>query len=162
MVGDTRSTERSVWTGGPSQWINFPVFVFSGLLVIGLVIAGLVLNQVVYIGLAAIPLIIAVWKWLDVKCTNIEVTTERIKTQAGILSRRKHELELYRVKDTFLDQPFILRVIRLANIDIISSDKTTPKLMIHAIRDADSVRELIRTHVQRLRVRTGVREVDFE
>jgi hypothetical protein len=93
MVSDTRSaqgqptrgdTERSVWTGGPSQWINFPVFVFSGLLVIGLVIAGLVLNQVVYIGLAAIPLIIAVWKWLDVKCTSIELTTERIKTQAGI------------------------------------------------------------------------------
>jgi uncharacterized membrane protein YdbT with pleckstrin-like domain len=155
-------SERSVWVGGPSQWINFPTFVLSGLLVAGLVAAGLVLDQVVFLGLAAIPLIVAIWKWLDVQCTNLELTSERIKTQTGILSRRKHELELFRVKDTFINQPFLLRLVGLANIDVISSDKTTPRLMMHAIQEAESVKELIRTHVQRLRLRTGVREVDFE
>jgi membrane protein YdbS with pleckstrin-like domain len=156
------STESPVWSGSPSQWLNIVPFVLC-LIVGACFIAGAFLWQIPLIAAgAAIPLVIAVWNWLTVRSTKVEVTTERITTQTGILSRRREDLELYRVKDTTLQEPLLLRLVSRANILMRTSDRSTPLMVLPAIKDAEALRQKIRANVERLRTKRGVREMDMD
>ena len=137
--------EEHVWTGSPSQVINLGYYIFFG-----------IFFWLVF------PLIIILWKWLIVKNTVYELTTQRLRTRYGVLNKKMDELELYRVKDYKLEQPFFLRLFSLGNIIIETSDKSHPIVLIHAIPDAEGIREKIRTHVEERRDKKRVREVDFE
>ena len=72
------------------------------------------------------------------------------------------ELELFRVKDIRLDQPFWLRLVGLSNIILVTSDKTSSKYIIPAIKNGTKIREEIRAAVDQRRDEKGVRETDFE
>jgi len=78
----------------------------------------------------------------------------------GVFSKRTDELELYRVKDTVLVEPFWLRLVSLGHIDLTTSDRTTPLVRIAAVPDAARLREELRSNVERMRVLRGVREAD--
>ncbi len=138
--------EQFVWEGRPSQIVNLGDFIVCGLL------CWLVL-----------PLFVALWRWLEVRCTRYEVTTQRFRVTRGVLNRRTDELELYRVKDTTFDQPLLLRLFSLANVLIASSDVSTPRAAIRGLpsEEARRLRETLRTSVERLRDRKRVREVDY-
>ena len=104
----------------------------------------------------------AIWTWLEVTSVSYEVTTERFRRSSGFLSRRTEDLELYRIKQTTFDQPFILRIFGLANVMIVSSDVKTHRWIIGAIpvRDAKFLWEELRGQVERLRTLKQVREQD--
>jgi uncharacterized membrane protein YdbT with pleckstrin-like domain len=112
--------------------------------------------------LAIVPAIGALVKFLTVRSTRIAVTTERITTTVGIFSRRKWDMELYRVKDTMLHEPFLLRLVRRANIQIVSSDRSSPNVTLPALPNAEWLRQQIRSNVERLRLKRGVREMDMD
>lgn len=67
---------------------------------------------------------------------------------------------LVRVKDMKLKQTMISRMLSLASLILITSDRTSPTCTIDSIRDAVTVKELLRQHWQAERIRHGVREVD--
>ena len=157
-----RSDETSIWTGSPSQWLNSGWFLLCTIGAVVLLVAGLMTGQPLVALGALIPVAYAVVKALKVRTTRIEVTTERITTTVGILSRHKWDIELYRVKDTTLHQPFLLRLVSRANIRIISSDRSTPAVTLPALPNAEWLRQQIRTNVERLRLKRGVREMDIE
>ncbi len=142
-------TEENVWTGSPSQITNLGIYVVCGLL------------SLTGIGaIFAIPY--ALWKYLVVKCQRYEVTSQRLKVHSGVLNRKMDELELYRVKDTKFDQPFFLRIFGLGNVILVSSDATTPVSAIHGIRDAEQLREKLRTLVEDRRDQKRVRIGELE
>jgi uncharacterized membrane protein YdbT with pleckstrin-like domain len=157
-----RSDETPVWIGSPSQWLNVGWFALCALGAAALVVVGLLVGQPIVALGALIPVVVAIAKALKVRTTRIEVTTERITTTVGIFSRQKWDIELYRVKDTTLHQPFLLRLVGRANIRIISSDRSTPAITLPALPNAEWLRQQIRTNVERLRLKRGVREMDIE
>ena len=157
-----RSDETPVWIGSPSQWLNAGWFSICGLGAIALIVTGLIVGQPVVALGSLIPVAYAMAKFLKVRTTRVEVTTERITTTVGIFSRHKWDIELYRVKDTTLHQPFLLRMVGRANIRIISSDRSTPAITLPALPNAEWLRQQIRTNVERLRLKRGVREMDIE
>src|SRR3954447_7893454 len=79
----TQSQEQLLWTGRPSQIVNLGSFILCGLL-----------------SWLAVPIFLALWEWLRIKCVTYELTNQRFRITHGVLSRRTDELELYRVKDT--------------------------------------------------------------
>jgi len=137
--------ERTVWFGNPSQVINLGSYILLGLFF-----------------WLVIPLFIILWKWLVVKNTKYELTTERLRMRHGVLNKKLDELELYRVRDYKLDQPFFLRLFSLGNVVLQTSDKTHPTVLIEAVPNAEELREQLRTHVEACRTSKGVREVDIE
>lgn len=137
--------ETTIWEGRPSQVVNLPVFVVC------LILCWLV-----------VPVFYAAWKWLEIRCTRFELTSERFRRISGILTRRTDELELYRVKDTELIEPFYLRIFSLGNVVMHTSDRTTPRLVIPAMSGSREVRERIRRQVEEVRKRRGVRELDVD
>jgi uncharacterized membrane protein YdbT with pleckstrin-like domain len=80
----------------------------------------------------------------------------------GVLSKRVDEVELYRVKDTRFDQPFLQRLFGLGNVVLISNDATTPTTVIRGIPDAKAVREKLRTLVEARRDEKRVRVAEVE
>ncbi|HEX6315296.1 MAG TPA: PH domain-containing protein [Gemmatimonadaceae bacterium] len=160
--GEPHSEETAVWSGTPSQWLNIGWYL-SSLIGIGvLIVVAVLAAQPLIAALAIVPAIAILVQYLKVRSTRIDVTTERITTTVGIFSRRKWDMELYRVKDTMLHEPFLLRLVRRANIEIISSDRSSPSVTLPALPDAERLRQQIRGHVERLRLKRGVREMDMD
>jgi len=139
------SDEKSVWNGTPSQVINIPAFALWGILF-----------------WLVIPIFIILWKWLVVKNTKYELTTERLKIRHGVLNKNMDDLELYRVRDFKLEKPFFLRIFSLGNIILQTSDKSHPVVILRAIKNGEQIREQIRNMVEACRVKKRVREVDYE
>ena len=137
--------EKSVWNGTPSQVINIPAFVLLG----------------IFFWLI-IPIFIILWKWLVVRNTRYELTTERLKIRQVVLNKKMDDLELYRVRDFKLEKPFFLRLFSLGNIILQTSDKSHPVVILRAIKDGEEIREQIRNMVEACRVKKRVREVDYE
>lgn len=137
--------EQNVWNGTPSQVVNIGSYVFLG-----------VFFWLVF------PLLIMLWKWLSIKNTKYEITTQRIRTRYGILNKKTDELELYRVRDYKLEQPFFLRMFSLGNIILETSDRSSPTMILRAIPNGEALREQLRNHVEDCRTKKRVREVNLE
>jgi hypothetical protein len=71
-------------------------------------------------------------------------------------------MELYRVRDYKVERPFFLRLFSLGNVILMTSDKTTPTVVISAIKKSEEGREKIRPLVEARRDAKKVREIDFE
>jgi len=137
--------EKSIWKGNSSQVINLGTYVVCFLLI-----------------WLVVPLFVAIWKWIENRCRIYEVTTERIRITTGVFGKRTDELELYRVRDTSLVEPFLYRMAGAGNVVITTSDASTPGLTLEAIKGASAVREEIRKYVEECRTRKGVRLTEFE
>ena len=139
------SEEKDVWMGTPSQVSNLGSFIFLGLF------SWLVL-----------PLLIILWKWLVIKNTKYELTTQRLRTKNGVLNVRTDELELYRVQDYTMVQPFFLRMFSLSNIILETSDKSCPRVVIKAVKNGDELREKIRSAVEECKTKKRMGMVDIQ
>lgn len=109
-----------------------------------------------------IPLLILLSKVVQLKLLLYEITSERIKVTHGLLTRRTDELELYRVKDTSLIEPFFYRLFSAANIFIATNDASTPKLELRGVKNAKDVREQLRQSVEECRMRKGAQVREME
>ena len=143
------TSEYPVWTGRTSQWMNLPSFLLWG--VLGLSVVLLPLSAGVIL-----------WRYLVVRNEVFELTSERLKMHSGVLNKKTSELELYRVTDTQYLQPFWLRLVGLAHVDVVSSDKTSPLVRIAAVPDAHTLREQLRTLVEARRQARSVRVSEIE
>ena len=137
--------EKDVWYGTPSQVINLGTFIVCRLLFF-----------------LVIPLFVALWRWLEVKYTKYELTTQRLRTRYGVLNRKTDELELYRVRDYQLVEPFFLRLFSLGNVVLRTSDRSNPVVTIKAVENGEELREKLRQYVEECRTHKGVREFDVE
>ena len=107
-----------------------------------------------------LPLPFALWKYLTTWTTSYQLTADRLICQQGIFYRTQDEVELYRIKDYTVTAPLLHRWLGLANLVLITSDRTHPELVLKGIPDAFQVKELIRAQVEQLRTQKGVREID--
>jgi uncharacterized membrane protein YdbT with pleckstrin-like domain len=160
--------EQVVWVARPSQIINLGTYLIC-LVVLGFLIAAFFMipnaQPFLLVGfgsIAAIVFVIVLARWITTRARVYEVTSERIKIREGVFSRTTEEIELYRVRDYKLLQPFWLRMFGLGNIVVSTTDNTNPTVLIEAIRDPNGHREEIRKHVERCRDRKRVRITEFE
>jgi membrane protein YdbS with pleckstrin-like domain len=153
--------ESTVWQGTPSQLVNIKVWLICSLVVlIAIYLAFAHSWQWIALSIPAIAWVS--WVNLETKHHVYRLSTERLSLTSGVISKRHDDLELYRVKDTTLEEPFLMRIFQLGNIVLDTSDRSTPQVRIHAIREAKHVREILRTNIEELRTEKKVREVDFE
>jgi membrane protein YdbS with pleckstrin-like domain len=164
--------EETVWRGSVSQWRNFGFFVLQVLFAAAIVIIFIIIqrqssseigNFAPYILiLLAVPIFIAGKRYLQTKCKVYELTSERLKTTEGVFSKVTDTLELYRVKDIETRQPFLYRLYGIENIQLNTSDTSSPFVFIEAIPHHVGVADKIRNQVETIRQQKGVREIDVE
>src|SRR5262245_13183940 len=160
--------ERTLWDGTPSQIINLPVFILCALAAGVLLGAAFLFRQqtgpgaYAIAGAALVPLVIAFWKWIRTRTTQYHLTTQRLQMSYGILSRKSEDLELYRVKDYHIIEPFIMRMFGLADIVLNTMDEENATIVLKAIPGGKSLRDVIRQNVEICRDRKRVRVSEFE
>jgi len=132
-------SDNVIWQGRPSQWTNILWFLSCVLL---------------------IPIPIAIYQYLKVRCTKFTMTEQRLRIETGILNKKYDDLELYRVKDTSLKRPFVQRLVGLGDVCLVTSDATHPHVDLKAIANPMEVHDVIRNQVEKMRRDRGVRELD--
>ena len=137
--------EETIWSGHPSQWKNFGVYVLCGLF------CWLI-----------VPIFFALARYLQIRNRIYELTTERLKTTQGVFSRVTDTLELYRVKDLETRQPFLYRLVAIENVTLNTSDASNPSVFLDAIPCEVKLTDKIRNQVEAIRQQKGVREIDVE
>jgi uncharacterized membrane protein YdbT with pleckstrin-like domain len=133
--------EETIWTGTSSQLKNWGAFLLCPLLV---------------------PIPWALWKWLENRARTFRVTSERLLTTTGVLSKSTDSIELYRVKDIRMTQPFLLRLFGLENIELTTSDVSTPEVVIDFVPQSVKLGDILRQQVEACRTAKGTREVELE
>lgn len=141
----TDRTERDVWSGGPSQWGNFPAFAM------GVVLAFLV-----------VPAVYALIVLLETRFTRYELTTQRLRTRQGVLNKRVDEIELYRVRDFTVEQSLWQRLVRVGSVRLVTSDRSHPEMLLCNIADHGALADRLREHTETMRRLKRVRELDVE
>jgi uncharacterized membrane protein YdbT with pleckstrin-like domain len=90
--------------------------------------------------------------------TRYTLTNERLKITKGLLSKSVDEIELFRIKDTKVQQTFLNRIVGIGQIDVISSD-LTGSFRLKYLPKAPDRREEIRRLSNESRERQGVRTI---
>src|SRR5882724_5360997 len=137
--------EEPVWRGNSSQWKNFGMYLLCAL----------------FCWLIA-PIFIALARYLQTKCKIYELTTERLKITEGVFSKITDTLELYRVKDIETRQPFLYRMFGVENVQMNTSDASSPFIFIEAVPSSVGLADKIRNQVEIIRQQKRVREIDIE
>lgn len=153
--------EQTVLSESSSQILNFWPFMLLGSLMLAGAYFLFIAWELALAWMVAVALAM-VWKYLDIRCQRYELTTQRLKTQKGVFSKTTHELELYRVKDIMLQQPFFLRLFGLGNVVLMTSDVSTPELILRAIADAATFRDRLRQCVEERRDQKKMRVTEVE
>lgn len=138
--------EKTLFRGKPSHWLYLPHYF------IGIALAFLTFG---------ITLIYVLYKFLWLYFWRLDITNQRIIEETGILSKKTNEVELFRVKDIKLVQPFFLRLVGLSNIVLETSDRTHPFKTIPGIKKGKELREELRGCIEKRREEKGVKETDF-
>ena len=162
--------EETLWRGTSSQWKNAPAFVLSILIMVAIFVMSLVAARLPQLSAAApfillalvFPVALIFARYLRTKTKVYELTTERLKITEGIFSRVTDTLELYRVKDLETRQPFSSRVCRLENVQLNTSDSSTPFVLIDAVPSRLGLGDKVRNAVEAVRMQKRVREIDIE
>jgi membrane protein YdbS with pleckstrin-like domain len=160
------AAEQELWSGHPSQVLNFSIYLFWAMILIVALVAALTLvdsqfwSLVLFGIVALIAGINTAVAYLHLHAIEYVVTTQRVRVVSGIFSKDIQEIELFRVKDTMAHQSFFLRLFGLGTITILSGDERHPRIVLSGVPQAVELREKLRQEVMTLRQRFGVREVD--
>ena len=146
-VSETSSgvAEEIVWRGTSSQWKNFGVYLLCGLF------CWLI-----------VPVFFALAYYLQTRCKVFELTTQRLKITSGVFTKVIETLELYRVKDIETRQPFFFQLVGVENIQMNTSDASSPLVLIEAVPSSVGFADKLRNQVEIIRQQKRVREIDIE
>lgn len=74
----------------------------------------------------------------------------------GIVTKKRDEIELYKIKDIIVKQKNIDKMMNVGDIELISSDESTPSLNLKRIKNPLVVKEAIRNAVKLAKKEAGV------
>ena len=131
--------EKQLYIGRPSQILN-------------------IISFIIWSWTLFVPIII----YLKTRFTVYEVTDQRIKLKTGILNQEIDECELYRVRDYKIVKPFFQRIFGLGKIELVTSDRSNSGINLNGIKNPENLYDLIRDNVEKIRRKTGTREIDVE
>jgi uncharacterized membrane protein YdbT with pleckstrin-like domain len=139
-------TEKTIYQASPSQIRNLQPFLFSLFAIAAIIVASVLAgNNIILIALI-LPVIYAFWKWLEIKSTSLTITDERIIVSEGVLNKTTNETELYRVRDTTIEEPFFYRIFKLGTIIVFTTDEASATHHFIAYKKPHWVKDQIRNY----------------
>lgn len=90
-----------------------------------------------------------------------ELTNQRLKAISGVMGRKVEEIELIRVKDVKVSQGLAERGLGIGNVTVISTDPSTPEIVLKKIADPQKFKELIRQAAREEKQRQGLTYREF-
>lgn len=157
---DNNSQEQIIWQGSQSQVLNIGTYIGISVITIIILVLSLMFFPLAAV-IVVVPLAYLFIQFLLIKSNRYKVTNERIFFTTGIFSKKTEALELYRVRDIDMYEPFWQRMFKLGNVKLTTSDKTTPDFILKAVPNPAELLNNIRKAVETRRDVKRVRGVEF-
>ncbi|MDB5208796.1 MAG: hypothetical protein JWR72_3871 [Flavisolibacter sp.] len=140
--------EKTIHQCSPSQIVNLSPFVFAGLAIAGIIVLSIVTDTPLVLAAIVLPLFYIWWKWLLVKSTKLTITDQRLIVTQGVFHKSTNETELYRVRDTSIEEPFFYRMFGVGNIIIYTTDEAEGQLHFNAYSKPHWIKDQIRNNAE--------------
>ena len=101
----------------------------------------------------------AFYRFVYIRKITYIITPEIIRITRGIFFKRTDQIELYRVKDYILTQPFLLQLSGLMDLCLKSTDPENPVIWMRGI-PASNLVDTLREHVQDARQHNKIYEIN--
>ena len=89
--------------------------------------------------------------------TRYQMSEDRLFLSQGFLNIKDDEVRLYRVRDIDTRRNLFQRLFGVGTITVLSSDRTTPTLVLKNVKDPLFVKELIHKQVEEMKLKRRVR-----
>jgi uncharacterized membrane protein YdbT with pleckstrin-like domain len=106
-----------------------------------------------------IGIVTALYRYLYIRRCSYLVTGQYIRITQGILFKRICTVELFRVKDYIILEPFLLQLFRLMDLQLKTTDPENPMLWLRGIPQSDIV-EIVRERVLETRKHNQIVEIN--
>ena len=94
---------------------------------------------------------------LPLSFTRYALSDDRLFISVGFLNIKDDEILLYRVRDIDTSRSLFQRLFGVGTVNVLSSDKTMPNLVLKNIKDPVFVKELIHKQVEEMKIKRRVR-----
>ncbi len=94
---------------------------------------------------------------LPLSFTRYGLSEDRLFLSKGLLNLKEDEVLLYRVRDIDTRRSLFQRILGVGTVTVISSDRTSPNLVLKNVKDPIMVKELIHKQVEEMKIRRRVR-----
>lgn len=140
--------EKTVCEVRPSQWINLSAFFVAAVGLAAVIVVWSLTKENLVLLLASIPIFYALWKWLEVQTMKLKITDQRIIVTQGILNKKTNETELYRVRDSTIEEPFFYRMCGLGNVVVYTTDDADGILKFKAYKKPHWLKDQVRNNAE--------------
>lgn len=124
-----------------------------------IILTALYFQAYILLLLALIIALYGLYKYLLILSSAYYITDQQMVIERGVFTKTVNYLELYRVKDILVRQPFWMKTIGLMNVTLLSFDSSEPLLILKGIK-ISKLPQMLRNHVQECRLRNKVLTVD--
>ncbi len=138
--------EKTICELHPSQLLNFKAYCLALLGVIAVSAAAVLTGNNLLLLLWILPIGYALVRWLVVRSMTVKITDQRIIVSEGVFNKRTNETELYRVRDSSIDEPFFFRLFKLGNISIFTTDEADATLRLIGFHKPHWIKDQVRNY----------------
>lgn len=85
---------------------------------------------------------------IGLNTTSYKITSQRIMVKTGLIGKNVEEIELLRVRDLSVAQSIMQRMLGIGTLTVFSDDTSSPQLLFKKIRDAQTVKDVLRKAVR--------------
>jgi membrane protein YdbS with pleckstrin-like domain len=120
--------EQTLWDGHPSVWFYLPWWILGFVLI-------------VFYGIGLLFIVYAI---LDRKMRVYTLTSSRVMSRAGIVSRETHEIAVKDIRCIYMKQSILDRLLGLGTVQIGSAGTAGIEVEFQGVRDPEKARNLVR------------------
>jgi uncharacterized membrane protein YdbT with pleckstrin-like domain len=149
----------------PNEIILRPANLFAFIHVFPLILLAIVFLLLAwylspfFILFSLIVLAVVWYRFLLIRSRRYLIEPEFIRMTSGILFKRTEQVELYRVKDYTITQPFLHQLFRMMDLTLKTTDPGNPVIFLRGIPQSDIV-DTIRERVQEARQHNKIYEIN--
>jgi uncharacterized membrane protein YdbT with pleckstrin-like domain len=138
--------EKIICEASPSQLLNLKAFTYSLIAAAVIITATILAKMNLLLLLLLLPVVYALWKWLEIRSMKLKITDQRIILREGVLNKKTNETELYRVRDSSIEEPFFYRMFGCGNIILYTTDEADATLRLTAYKKPHWVKDQVRNY----------------
>jgi uncharacterized membrane protein YdbT with pleckstrin-like domain len=139
----TGMDEELIWEGRPT-WKAWAFNWILGWVLLPVVVGAILLLSV----------------WTKTRSKRWKLTTRRIETETGLLSKRVDTLELWRVRDVEYSQSVTERLAGISSLKITAHDEGSPVIEVRCFPGDRAVYDRLMVAVMQARQQRGVMNVN--
>ena len=159
--------EETIFDGPPSWMGRFSAFVFTWIVALLLIVIPIVLQVagvvVPWWGFALgilFALVVVLAQFGYHRTISYRITNYRIDFERGLLTRRIDSLVLWHADDLHFKQTLLERMLGVGSMEVVSDDKSNPRLQLKSIPNARAIFEKLKTCILNAKRQRGLLQLD--